>query len=41
MVKAGDIIADLPDGSLGAKIHSPLCGKINSINNDSIVISVD
>lgn len=41
MVKAGDLIADLPDGSLGAKIHSPLSGKIKILNNDSIVIAAN
>ncbi len=39
MVKAGGLIADLPDGRLGAKIHSPLSGKIKSLNNDSIIVA--
>lgn len=40
-VKAGDLIADVPDGALGAKIHASLAGEIKSINKDSILIAVN
>ncbi len=36
IVQSGDLIADIPSGKLGARIHSPVKAKILKINNDSI-----
>ena len=38
MVKRGDLIADMPEGKLGARLHSSIDGKIDQIESDHIVI---
>ena len=37
-VKRGDLIADIPEGKPGAKIHSSIDGRISKIETDHIVI---
>ncbi len=37
-VKRGDLVADIPEGKLGAKIHSSIDGRISRIEPDHIVI---
>lgn len=37
-VKVGDLIADIPKGKLGARIHASIDGKIAVINDDEIII---
>lgn len=37
-VRRGDLVADIPDGKLGAKIHSSIDGTISTIESDYIVI---
>jgi Na+-translocating ferredoxin:NAD+ oxidoreductase RnfC subunit len=38
MVKKGDMIADIPEGRLGSRIHSPIEGKVAKIKTDQVVI---
>ncbi len=38
-VKTGQLIARIPDGSLGANIHASINGMIRSINSDAITIT--
>jgi Na+-translocating ferredoxin:NAD+ oxidoreductase RnfC subunit len=38
MVQKGDIIADIPEGGLGSKIHSSIDGRIAKIKTDQVVI---
>jgi Na+-translocating ferredoxin:NAD+ oxidoreductase RnfC subunit len=33
MVKRGDLIGDIPEGKLGAKIHASIDGKVTEISN--------
>ncbi len=37
-VHAGQLIASIPDGQLGANIHSSISGRVSDITNDMIVI---
>jgi len=37
-VRRGDLIADIPEGKLGARIHSSIDGRISQIGTDHIVI---
>ena len=39
-VKVGDIVADIPNMSLGAKIHSSIEGNVDSVGTENIVIKV-
>lgn len=38
IVNKGQLIADIPEGKLGAKLHSSIDGRITSISENSIVI---
>ncbi len=37
-VKTGDLIADIPEGKLGAKIHSSISGKVKQLNSEYVLI---
>jgi Na+-translocating ferredoxin:NAD+ oxidoreductase RnfC subunit len=37
-VKKGDLVADIPEGKLGARIHSSIDGKVTKIKDDYILI---
>jgi Na+-translocating ferredoxin:NAD+ oxidoreductase RnfC subunit len=37
-VEAGQCIADIPDGQLGARVHSSISGRVREITDDLIVI---
>ena len=37
-VKKGDLVADIPEGKLGARIHSSIDGKVAKIKTDHILI---
>ena len=37
-VSRGDLIADIPDGKLGARVHSSIDGIVKEIRDDSIII---
>lgn len=37
-VSVGDLIADIPQNTLGARIHASISGKVSEINEDFIVI---
>jgi Na+-translocating ferredoxin:NAD+ oxidoreductase RnfC subunit len=37
-VKKGDIIADIPEGRLGARVHSSIDGKVAKVKADQVVI---
>jgi len=37
-VDAGQVIGEIPDGKLGARVHASISGKVREINNDMIVI---
>ena len=39
-VNRGELIADLKEGALGAKIHASISGTVTAVNNDSITIEV-
>jgi Na+-translocating ferredoxin:NAD+ oxidoreductase RnfC subunit len=38
VVKKGNIVADIPEGKLGAKIHSSIEGKVVKVKADQVVI---
>jgi len=38
MVKKGDMIADIPEGGLGSRIHSSIDGRVAKIKTDQVVI---
>lgn len=38
-VKEGDLIGDLESGTIGARVHASINGKIKNVSNESIVIS--
>jgi Na+-translocating ferredoxin:NAD+ oxidoreductase RnfC subunit len=38
-VKKGDIVADIPEGKLGARIHSSIDGKVIKVKTDQVVIN--
>lgn len=37
-VGVGDLVADIPEGALGAKIHSSISGKVKEITSDYILV---
>jgi len=37
-VKAGGLIADIPEGKLGAKIHSSISGKVKQLNSEYVLV---
>lgn len=37
-VKAGDLIADIPEGKEGAKIHSSISGKVKQLNSEYVLV---
>ncbi len=37
-VKTGGLIADIPEGKLGAKIHSSISGKIKQLNSEYVLV---
>ncbi len=37
-VKRGDTVARVPDGALGADIHSSIDGKVVAVNADAVVV---
>jgi len=37
-VKKGDLIAEIPDGALGARIHASIDGTVSSVDRDKIII---
>jgi Na+-translocating ferredoxin:NAD+ oxidoreductase RnfC subunit len=37
-VRQGDLIADIPDGQLGAKYHASVSGRVRRNDGDAIVI---
>ena len=39
-VSRGDLIADIKEGALGAKIHASISGTVTAVTNDSITIEV-
>lgn len=39
-VKAGDVLAEIPDGSLGAKLHAPRAGRVSAVDRDRILLEV-
>ena len=39
-VNRGELIADIKEGALGAKIHASISGTVTAVNNDSITIEV-
>ena len=39
-VTRGDLIADIKEGALGAKIHASISGTVTAVTNDSITIEV-
>ncbi len=39
-LRGGDLVADVPEGSLGAKIFSPLAGRVGEVSTDHIVVEV-
>ena len=38
MIKCGELIGDIPEGKLGAKIHSSIDGKVKQIHQEFIII---
>lgn len=38
-VKAGELIAKIPEGKLGANLHAPVDGAVESVDQETIVIS--
>ena len=38
VVLQGDLIADIPEGQVGAKYHASVSGKVRKVNSDAIVI---
>ncbi len=38
IMRQGDLIADIPDGNLGAKYHASVSGRVRRIDGDAIVI---
>ena len=36
-VKAGEVVADIPEGKLGARIHSSIDGRVKSINGEIVI----
>ena len=38
MVKTGDLIANIPDGALGAPVHASINGKVTAVTADEIII---
>ncbi len=39
-VSKGDLIADIKEGALGAKIHASISGTVTAVNGDSVTIEV-
>jgi biotin carboxyl carrier protein len=37
-VKKGDVIAEIPEGALGARVHASIAGTVSSIDEKQIVI---
>lgn len=37
-VKTGGLIADIPEGKLGAKIHSSISGKVKQLNSEYVLV---
>ncbi len=40
-VKAGDLVAQIPDGALGAPIHASITGIVQAITNEAIIIEAN
>jgi Na+-translocating ferredoxin:NAD+ oxidoreductase RnfC subunit len=36
-VKAGDVVADIPEGKLGARIHASIAGIVRDVANEIII----
>ena len=36
-VKAGDVVAEIPDGKLGARIHASIDGRVNKVQGEIVV----
>jgi Na+-translocating ferredoxin:NAD+ oxidoreductase RnfC subunit len=36
-VKAGEVVADIPEGKLGARIHSSIDGRVKTINGEIVI----
>jgi len=41
ILRQGDLIADIPDGNLGAKYHASVSGRVRRIDRDAIVIEAE
>ena len=37
-VKRGDLIGEIPEGALGARVHASIDGRVSSVERDSVVI---
>jgi len=37
-VRRGDLIGEIPDGALGARVHASIDGRVTSVDQDQIVI---
>jgi Na+-translocating ferredoxin:NAD+ oxidoreductase RnfC subunit len=37
-VKKGDLIAEIPEGALGARLHASIAGTVSSIDDEKIII---
>ena len=40
-VTVGDMVADIPDGALGAPIHASIQGVVREVNSDSIIVEAE
>ena len=38
IMRQGDLIADIPDGYMGAKYHASVSGRVRRVDRDAIVI---
>jgi len=39
-VNSGDLLGEIPDGALGARVHTGLAGKVVEVNSNSVTIDV-
>jgi Na+-translocating ferredoxin:NAD+ oxidoreductase RnfC subunit len=37
-VTAGQLVADIPEGSLGARLHAPLAGRVSGVSGKYLCI---